>query len=263
MTNAEVTMMKLPDEVLPPAVQLAIDAARAELDAVGDYVARVKAVEQHWKNARRSVVNPVRDTLRSMCGEAEACCYCENSLGVQVEHIRPKTLYPDLTFVWVNLLLACGRCNSKKNAVFGLWIDGMCMPIVRHKNGPIEPPPVGQMLFLDPRHEDPLDYFELDFNTGAVVERLTLDPLERTRAEYTRQKLKLNDEPLPTWRCHAYGTFRARLKEYANEREQKSARRAEILRLPQQMVWREMQRQHASIPELAELFTRVPEALGW
>jgi uncharacterized protein (TIGR02646 family) len=256
-------MMKLPDEVLPPAVQLALDEARSKLEATGDYVARVNAVDQHWKSARRSVIHPVRDTLRSMCGEAEPCCYCEDSVGVQVEHIWPKSLYPEKTFDWLNLLLACGRCNNTKNAAFALWIDGICAPVARQRKAPIVRPPSGQMMFLDLRQEDPLDYFELDFDTGAVVERPTLEPLARERAEYTRKKLKLNDEPFPTRRCHAYGTFRARLKEYANESGQKASRRAEILRLPQQMVWREMQRQHVSMPELADLFKRVPEALGW
>lgn len=44
------------------------------------------------------------------------CSYCERRLeyGIEIEHIRPKTLYSDLELKWGNLLIACRNCNAIK-----------------------------------------------------------------------------------------------------------------------------------------------------
>ena len=44
------------------------------------------------------------------------CGYCESRIehmsDPHIEHYRPKSRFPELTFDWNNLLLACGKCNS-------------------------------------------------------------------------------------------------------------------------------------------------------
>ena len=54
------------------------------------------------------------------------CCYCEFPVGVvdypHIEHLKPKRQkngvppipFPELTYDWTNLHLACGKCNIKK-----------------------------------------------------------------------------------------------------------------------------------------------------
>ena len=47
------------------------------------------------------------------------CCYCETSVGreasyMEVEHFKPKKLYPDDVLTWDNLMCACSRCNRNK-----------------------------------------------------------------------------------------------------------------------------------------------------
>lgn len=48
------------------------------------------------------------------------CAFCESKPGesgnIEVEHFSPKSLYPDLTFEWDNLLPACRKCNEAKLA---------------------------------------------------------------------------------------------------------------------------------------------------
>ncbi len=49
----------------------------------------------------------------------DKCMYCEskishNSYG-DVEHIKPKSKYPQLEFTWSNLGFACSVCNNNKN----------------------------------------------------------------------------------------------------------------------------------------------------
>lgn len=44
------------------------------------------------------------------------CAYCESKITVvtygSIEHFRPKSIYPELTFEWNNLLLSCDICND-------------------------------------------------------------------------------------------------------------------------------------------------------
>lgn len=48
------------------------------------------------------------------------CAYCETLLSeeskyMEVEHYRPKNIYPDLVVEWTNLLPSCKGCNGKKS----------------------------------------------------------------------------------------------------------------------------------------------------
>jgi uncharacterized protein (TIGR02646 family) len=58
----------------------------------------------------------VRERLKMMF--SGLCCYCESRIGdvanENIEHRKPKALFPDLTFGWANLYLACPRCNQAK-----------------------------------------------------------------------------------------------------------------------------------------------------
>ncbi len=51
--------------------------------------------------------------LRAMCNGPQRCMYCEESMATAIEHMRPRSSYPEATFVWENYLLACSTCNSK------------------------------------------------------------------------------------------------------------------------------------------------------
>lgn len=58
----------------------------------------------------QDAVEPLQDKL------GRYCSYCERFLAqsIDVEHIRPKSLQPELQFTWDNFLLACKNCNSTK-----------------------------------------------------------------------------------------------------------------------------------------------------
>lgn len=70
-----------------------------------------------------------------------AFCECHPAEGgfIQVEHFRPKSIYPDLTFDWENFLPICGQCNTSKSD---------------HDTG-IDP-------ILNPYDINPMGYFEFD-----------------------------------------------------------------------------------------------------
>ena len=47
------------------------------------------------------------------------CSYCEDAVknyaNLQVEHVLPKDLYPQLKLEWSNFLLSCANCNGRAN----------------------------------------------------------------------------------------------------------------------------------------------------
>ena len=59
----------------------------------------------------------VRERLNKMY--SGLCCYCESRIGdvatKNIEHRKPKSCFPELTFSWDNLHLACPNCNTAKS----------------------------------------------------------------------------------------------------------------------------------------------------
>ena len=131
------------------------------------------------------------------------------------------------------------------------------------------PPIAGQHLFVDPRVEDPMYFLALDLDSGAFAPHPQRNTSEQRRGEWMKDTIGLNKRRLPKARRLAFGTFRSRLKEYADERDEgaNAARlgvlKTELLELDHQTVLREMKRQRGHYPEVDALFTRVPEALTW
>jgi hypothetical protein len=75
--------------------------------------------------AARRYANPaVRETLKQET--SHKCAYCESRIEhidyPHVEHILPKARRPDLVCDWLNLTLACTRCNVAK----GDYYDPEC-----------------------------------------------------------------------------------------------------------------------------------------
>jgi hypothetical protein len=99
--------------------------------------------------------------------------YCESPIEHtyygDVEHIRPKTKFPALEFVWENLGFVCARCNGAKRDKWsdatpyidpysedpGAHLVGIG-PFVRHRNGSER----GELTWRD-----------IDLNRKELVER--------------------------------------------------------------------------------------------
>jgi len=141
---------------------------------------------------------------------------CEDSAADEVEHFRPKAFYPELTFVWINYLYACGPCNVAKSNRFALRLAGDTVSHLRRTRSsiPVAPPP-GDALALDPRTEDPMPYIMLDIAGGTFALRplpgFNKGGLER--AEYTIDLLKLNRDVLIRGRREAFDNYVLRMRE--------------------------------------------------
>lgn len=104
-------------------------------------------IEQLWKLQSNKAFWEIRRTLAEMASGIERCMYCEDSKGTAIDHFWPKADYPDRAFIWLNYVLACSECNSKKSKRFPL-------------------DPQGAPLLLNPVEEEPLDHLAFSPSTG-------------------------------------------------------------------------------------------------
>ena len=243
-------------------------------------VTTAKGLFKQYNTSSNSAFKEIRSSLSKMCIGPRRCNYCEDSTADEVEHIAPKSHYPERVFQWDNYCYACGPCNGPKNnkyAVFrndqgGAFFEIPPHPETTSEYCPIlERPPLGDEILINPRHENPLDYLLLDiagkFHFSALADPGTKD---YTRATYTISILNLNTRAdLIKARELAYSNFLSRLIAYEKERDEGAlnqhltAMRQNLQDESHQTVWKEMQRQSNNIPKLSNLFNRIPEALGW
>ncbi|MCB9763090.1 MAG: HNH endonuclease [Alphaproteobacteria bacterium] len=81
--------------------------------------------DQMWPKGSTQTLQEIRDTLKGMNGDlAGRCMYCENSEAGHIDHFEPRSRAPERTFDWLNLLLACERCNSNHKRDRFLGPDG-------------------------------------------------------------------------------------------------------------------------------------------
>jgi uncharacterized protein (TIGR02646 family) len=269
-------MIQLPAKLLPERAARYLRKFQQEIDKLPLYSDRVATGKKKFESRNKTTnktFQAVRNTLSEMCSGAQRCCYCEDSLADEVEHIRPKDFYPEQVFVWENYVYACGPCNGPKKSKFAIIAGNpaQLVNITRKKGDPVEPPLAGLNALIDPRCENPLDYLELDLlGTFYFLPRMGLNNVDTLRAEYTNKVLRLNDrDPLVKARREYYNNYLSRLDKYIRHRDsgeqpiQLEVMKDAIQRMGHPTVWREMQRQHTLIPELNQLFTQAPEALNW
>ena len=268
-------MIRLPDIALPEETARKLREYQDEVDGKPSYEERVAEAKRKF-SSRNKATNPafrvVRQKLDEMCSGARRCAYCEDSAADEVEHVRPKDLYPEHVFCWENYVYACGPCNGPKGNKFAVFETGtgQLRLVTRDRNDPVVPPVSGGDVLIDPRSEDPLDYLELELvETFMFLPRAGNDQHSTTRGEYTIDVLGLNRDMLIVARHEAFGSYLARLYMYG-QRTREDADGAELNRLAEEIrslshptVWQEMKRQRHFHPDLKELFENAPEALDW
>ena len=266
-------MLKLSDPGLSDKAMTGLQKYQARVNDAGSYrnqVAAGKTLFSRYNRPGNHIFTEVRQKLAVMCAGVQRCGYCEDSVGDEVEHIKPKDLYPGHVFAWENYLFACGQCNRKKNNKFAVIQSNQLLDITRRKGAEVKRPQGGSPALIDPRREDPLNFLYLEMeDTFYFLPGGGLSQMDELRAQYSICVLKLNREVLLKARREAYESYHARLFEYRGLRdngagnESLGRRRDAIVSSAHPTVWREMQRQHAKLSRLRALFQDVPEALGW
>ena len=269
-------MIQLSDLPLPSVAQDKLDKWQQTIDGVAAYDDRVdkgKKLFSLFNRAHNPTFKQVRQVLTEMCSGARRCAYCEDSVADEVEHIKPKDLYPEWVFVWENYLYACGPCNGPKNNQFAVCSSRtkQFTNVTRGRKATVVPPEAGHPVLINPRIENPLDFLYLDLiDTFYFLPRFGLDAKQQERAKYTIKILRLNDRDyLVKAREEAFDSYRARLSEYVSgkasgvEENQLDRLIKTLQRMQHPTVWREMQRQQKLMPALQKLFNLAPEAASW
>lgn len=278
-------MLQISERTLEEAASTTLDRLQKNIDRIVQYSEQVTAASTEWKNKastseKRSAFNAVRQTLAKMSVGAVRCAYCEDSAADEIEHIYPKSLFPDRTFVWGNYLYSCGPCNGPKGNKYGIIVNGEIREFVRRRADAVVPPPEGLSALINPRVEDPMRYLEIDLggrtpdgeHIEGTFEFLPIEGIDQTariRAIYSIDVLNLNREVLCAARGNAYSGFSARLHVYVERKEDGATRgeldriREELLSSPHISVFAEMVRQRALLPDVGGLLGRAPEVAEW
>lgn len=269
-------MIRLPNINLPPNIALSLNTYQEIVNRCATYqeqVEKASALFKQCNTINNQTFKVVREKLAEMCCGARRCCYCEDSYADEIEHIKPKSLYPDVSFAWDNYLYACGPCNGPKNNNFKIYnpVTMATIDVTRKKGDPVVPPICGEMLLINPKIEDPLEYMSVDIiDTFYFVPRHSPGTIAYEKAKYTIDLLNLNNrDSLVVARKNAYFTYRARLYEY-REKKMKNSSAEELNKLVDNLkkidhptIWAEIKRQKNYVTDLLSLFNSIPEALTW
>lgn len=114
-------------------------------------------------NGARDAFDAVKARLLDLCVDTEGCNYCEGAEGRDIEHIYPKSFFPERAFQWGNYLLACKTCNTDfkcdQFAVFSPRGSAQVVDLQRGGTAPSD-----DAAFIDPRQDNPLDFLWLNLH---------------------------------------------------------------------------------------------------
>jgi len=133
----------------------------------------------------------VKDALRAE--SYSKCMYCESKVehisDLHIEHIKPKAKnrFPDLTFEYDNLGLACGVCNRNKSSTYDVTVP-----------------------FINPYTDDPSTHF---YSFGSSIWAKPGD----NRAKLTENEIELNRAELIEARGERLKTIRGMIESYHAE----------------------------------------------
>ena len=135
-------MLKISHSVLTNSAVRVLGELHNKVNRVASYEEKVAVAHDLWMTKRstkeqRNAFKDIRTALEQMCVGFARCTYCEDSLADEIEHIKPKSLFPDLTFSWNNYCFACGPCNGPKSNRYGVILAGQLNEFFRKKMNPL------------------------------------------------------------------------------------------------------------------------------
>lgn len=291
------SMQQLPPIPLKNGLRQHLKQAQAKIDQLPSYYQKVKQAKVLWlskkkTNPQKAAFNRIEKALQV---NNNYCHYCEGKVGNSIEHFYPRGFYPNLTFVWENYLWSCQTCNTQyKGAQFAIFPSSdsaQITPLVKDRS--FVPPANQDALCLNPRVDNPLDYWHLNLETGHYIVPTTNSPRDQARAQYTLHLLQLNQRPaLVKGRLKAYQDYQQLLKIWAKvqanptpdylkkilppkpasfykqpiQKQQTLAYHylyQQVVSLPYNSIWRSMQQQKLTIPKLEMLFEQASMILDW
>ena len=254
--------------VLPNSVLNYLAGKQVDIDTIPDYSEKVTKGKDLWKKKSRTQFKKIREKLETLCVGKRRCNYCEDSVADEVEHIKPKDLYPSQVFIWENYLFACGNCNGPKSNSFAVFTGENVVEVSRKRGAPVIAPQDGNEVFINPRVNDPMQFLTLDLQSMIFISKPGISNIDKKRAKYTIDILKLNARDfLIAARQEAFHSYKDSLEVYVNKKQEGVGtaelhkRQVEIESRQHPTVWAEIKRQRNRYPRINALFTLAPELL--
>ena len=203
-------MQQIPPHPLPPRLQAHLQGEQRKVDLLTAFQAKVDEAKRLWKNKKNSAtnasfINDIYNTLAQMNISVRVCNYCEANEADDIEHIYPKSFFPERAFVWENYLLACKSCNTHWKLDKCYILNGCSSTVLTR--GTI-PNPSSEIAFINPRTENPNNFLLYDFRTGNFIVHDGLDCQAQEKANKTLEILGLNNrDTLRHSRQEAYKNF--------------------------------------------------------
>ncbi len=168
-----------------------------ERSAEPSFFEQLRAAYTEWVHLDGGDRRQIREALAQDFGQV--CAYCEEDcrwpFEGTIDHFRPRGWFPGQWLDWLNLVLACERCNQAKGGSWPgfddaqtnqlLGTDSRYTPVSEYVNPNAE---VGRK----PAEE----YFEFDVETGEIRPAEKLDGLAWSMARRTIWDMDLNDRQL-------------------------------------------------------------------
>jgi hypothetical protein len=282
-------------------IKEALDKKQKTIDDLSTFIEKSNKAGKAWDSkGSPEIFKRIRKHLITLCVSVEVCNYCESNEANDIEHILPKKLFPHLTFLWTNYLLACPNCNSKfKQDQFAIFepLDSEEVTEFVSRQKVETQPATEDYVFIHPHLENPMDFLRLELNTCIFDIHPDFIENESSRGfkkgEYTLRILKLNDRSsLVKGRKAARDEYLNLLKQYIFVKKGKDfddikravhcfpAVNEEIPFIQEKQniiesiekkikshrhptVWHELVRQRESRSDLNRLFLEVPEVILW
>lgn len=174
-----------------------LQSLQNQINIESTFAKKAEKAKKLWDNKgdskRQQAFAKIKQLLKDMCVGIEICNYCECNEANDIEHIYPKSFFPEKTFEWDNYLLACKQCNTayKLDKCFTLDHSGTLQNTTRGQE------PIHKIIaFVNPRSDDPKSYFWLNLRTWQfeLFDELLL--FQQNKAAKTLEILGLNQRAL-------------------------------------------------------------------
>lgn len=141
-----------------------------------------------WENLSSVTKKKIKQYL--LPTQSYLCAYCEtelaqgeNELGYHIEHIKPKSKYPDFTFQFNNLIISCFEKGNEVDLQHYDFSSLSCGHFIKNTYDPD--------LFIPPTEENCQNYFFYRLE-GKIIPIHSLSEQDKKRALYTIDVLNLN-----------------------------------------------------------------------
>jgi uncharacterized protein (TIGR02646 family) len=188
-------MIQLDSKILNTSEQVTLDTLQGQVNREIDFAKKVQKAQNLWNNKNgnqksRTAFETIAGTLKSMCVYVGICNYCEQNEACDIEHVHPKSFFPENTFNWENYILACKQCNTGHKLDKGFVLNQQDDLIELKRN---IAPPFNRIAFINIRTDNPEDFMLLNPLTQKFVILPGLTRENENKATATLSILELNE----------------------------------------------------------------------